>query len=456
MSSSSSSRSSSGASGPLAGTLPTFLIIGAQKSATRWLRYNLGLHPDVFTASRELMFFNYVRRYDELGVEWYRQQFAGRHGEPIVGEATPGYMMLRHRPAVVSDRIRTVLPDVKLIAVLRNPIDRAQSAMLHHIRRDRLPRHSRLVDVVTATPPKQEWLGLVTGGLYAASLRPYCEVFGNRLQVLLHDDIGRDPKSVYDAALVHVGAEPGFVPAGLDEVIFSNRGRSKLGGTELTIDDREVLWEYFRDDVARLEEMLNRDLSIWRPSVRVPRVVRDHYERAAAWVADIVRGIAPEQWNDPTPCDRWTVGELVEHLLDGTRGFAVSFGAPRASALADAGGVDTPNAAADAYRDAAAAISAAARQATSTGEQTPDGWYVGFALLEQVAHGWDLAVATGQDATIPDELAPFALDVARGAFDTLLRSRPGYGPEVSVRRNASAGERFVALTGRRPTTLHPV
>src|SRR3954468_2992808 len=85
--------------------LPTFLIIGAQKSATRWLRLNLGLHPAVFTAAREIEFFNNGDRYRELGTDWYREQFEGWDGEAIVGEATPGYLFWRHRPAMVSERI---------------------------------------------------------------------------------------------------------------------------------------------------------------------------------------------------------------------------------------------------------------------------------------------------------------------------------------------------------------
>ena len=60
--------------------LPTFLIVGAQKSATRWLRLNLGLHPAVFTAARELEFFNNGDRYRELGTDWYREQFDGWDG----------------------------------------------------------------------------------------------------------------------------------------------------------------------------------------------------------------------------------------------------------------------------------------------------------------------------------------------------------------------------------------
>src|SRR5207249_6307749 len=113
--------------------LPTFLIIGAQKGATRWLRFNLGLHPDVYAAPTELSFFNNRTRFVDLGVSWYRKEFEGWTGEPVVGEATPGYMFWRHQPRVCCERIREVVPAVRLIAILRNPIDRAQSAMIHHI-----------------------------------------------------------------------------------------------------------------------------------------------------------------------------------------------------------------------------------------------------------------------------------------------------------------------------------
>jgi hypothetical protein len=76
------------------GVHPTFVIIGAQKSATRWLRTNLGHHPQILTAPSELHFWNNDRRFEKLGVEWYADQFEGWHGEPIVGEATPGLHVL--------------------------------------------------------------------------------------------------------------------------------------------------------------------------------------------------------------------------------------------------------------------------------------------------------------------------------------------------------------------------
>src|SRR4029078_2877435 len=204
----------------LALPLPTFVIIGAQKSATRWLRLNLGLHPDVFTAGREIEFFN-SERFRDLGTDWYREQFEGWDGETIVGEATPGYMFWRHRPAVVSERIEEALPDARLIATLRNPIDRAQSAMVHHIEGGSLPRDSVLVDLVKQTPPERDHLGIIAGGWYAASLEPYRERFGDHLLILLHADTDDDPRGAYDMALVHVGAAPDFVPAELERVRFS-------------------------------------------------------------------------------------------------------------------------------------------------------------------------------------------------------------------------------------------
>jgi Sulfotransferase domain len=251
--------------------LPTFIIIGAQKSATRWLRTNLGRHPDIFTARSELSFWNNARRVERLGFDGYREQFVGWNGEPIVGEATPGYMIWRHHPARVAQRLKEQHPDVRLIAVLRNPIDRAQSAMLHHIRRQRLPAGSRLLDLVREfRPPESDWFCLVSGGWYAASLEPFVDRFGDRLLVLSHDDVANDPARPFAAALRHVGADPAFVPDDLARVIFSNqRGRASRK-SPLPVEDRAELWDYFRDDVARLERILGLDLSSWAPDESGP------------------------------------------------------------------------------------------------------------------------------------------------------------------------------------------
>ena len=247
--------------------LPTFLIIGAQKSATRWLRLNLGLHPDVYAASTELEFFNDNERFETLGTSWYREQFDGWSGERIVGEATPGYMFWSDGPDVAAERIRRVVPDVRLIAILRNPVDRAQSAFVHHLEFKALPPDADVLDVVRRIPPEHDPLGIIAGGWYAASLEPFQRCFGEQLLVLLHDDADDDPRGVYDRALRHVGTMPDFLPRDLERVRFSNQQDLLLspGRIELTLEQRRTLYEYFAADVEKLEGMLGRDLSIWRP-----------------------------------------------------------------------------------------------------------------------------------------------------------------------------------------------
>ena len=79
--------------------LPTFVIIGAQKSATRWLRSNLGKHPDIFTPASEPSLLQLPL---PAGPRLLLRPVRGMGGEPIVGEATPGYMMWRHKPSRVA------------------------------------------------------------------------------------------------------------------------------------------------------------------------------------------------------------------------------------------------------------------------------------------------------------------------------------------------------------------
>ena len=249
--------------------LPTFLIIGAQKSATRWLRHNLGQHPDVFAAATEISYFNDDRRY-ALGSDFYRAQYAGWAGESIRGESTPGYLMWRHQPPVVAERIGQIVPDVALIAVLRNPIDRAQSALRHHIDGEAIPPSTDLLTHIRTHDPVTDRLGIIAGGWYAASLQPFVDRFGDRLLVLLHDDIATDAPGVYDRARHHVGAAAGFVPAELAAVRNSNQrpigARGLRTDADLSSEDRVVVYDLYRDDLARLEDLIQRDLSIWDPT----------------------------------------------------------------------------------------------------------------------------------------------------------------------------------------------
>ena len=129
--------------------LPDFVIVGAQKCGTSSLYGYLAEHPQVAPAlTKEVHFFDL--NYDQP-VSWY-QAFFPRHGaslagEPhdggtITGEATPYYL---HHP-LVANRIATMLPQIKLIVLLRNPIERTYSAYHHQVRKGR--EHETFEDAI--------------------------------------------------------------------------------------------------------------------------------------------------------------------------------------------------------------------------------------------------------------------------------------------------------------------
>ena len=85
---------------------------------------------------------------------------------------------------------------------------------------------------------------------------------------MLHDDTDDDPRGVYDRALRHIGAPANFVPPELERVRFSHQERPDARSPvarPLTLDEREKLYEFFADDIKKLEQMIGRDLSRWEP-----------------------------------------------------------------------------------------------------------------------------------------------------------------------------------------------
>ena len=202
--------------------LPTFVIIGAQKSGTRWLRQNLGAHRSVFTVNHEVEFFNH--HYDE-GLDWYRAQFDGWSGEPVVGEATPGYMFQVDDPNLAAQRMADSLgPGVAIVAILRDPVERVRSSYLHHLRRDRIDPDVDPLRFLKDLDPDIDELGIVSGCWYGRGLQPFAERF-ERLHIEFHSDIAHDAESLYVRVLTHVGVDDPWVPAALHEVVFSGRAQ---------------------------------------------------------------------------------------------------------------------------------------------------------------------------------------------------------------------------------------
>jgi hypothetical protein len=109
--------------------LPTFLVIGAAKSGTTSLVHYLRGHPQVHLADFELHYFVAERRW-RLGPAWYQAQFKGAGDEVAVGEKSPSYARHPYYRGVPG-RIAALLPDVRLVYLVRHPLRRIRSEYLH-------------------------------------------------------------------------------------------------------------------------------------------------------------------------------------------------------------------------------------------------------------------------------------------------------------------------------------
>jgi len=106
-------------------SLPNVVIIGAMKCGTTSLHQYLEKHPQVFMSEKkELNFF--IDMGWELGLDWYKAQFVAGGGVAIRGESSPSYSKAHRHPKVV-DRMRAIVPDAKLIYLVRDPIKRIES-----------------------------------------------------------------------------------------------------------------------------------------------------------------------------------------------------------------------------------------------------------------------------------------------------------------------------------------
>ena len=247
---------------------PSFLVIGAQKSGTTSLFDQLARHPDVRAPLwKEPRFFD--RAYYK-GLGWYLSHFPERDGGAWqTGEATTGYLF--HPRAAA--RVRATLPGVKVVAVLRNPIDRAVS---HHAHERRKGSETRpIAEAFAADPrvvPAEERRMLadptfesrrhrsesyLSRGVYAPQLARY----------LTH--LGRERVLVLEFARLF--AEPAASLRGLTDFL----GLSPLEGVDLPklnvgrYDrdagfDREALRRFFAPHNEALSELLGRDFTGWR------------------------------------------------------------------------------------------------------------------------------------------------------------------------------------------------
>lgn len=177
----------------------------------------------------------------------------------------------------------------------------------------------------------------------------------------------------------------------------------------------------------------------------------DRYRKLAAQMEQRIAAVAPDQWERPTPCERWTVRDVVGHLVDSAQLFLGFIG----RSLPD----DAPTVADDplgAFRAATAAVQAALDD-PATAEQEYEGisgpttfaaGVDGFLSTDLVVHQWDIARATGQDETLDLEEIR-TIEARLRPLGDLLRSPGAFGPEIEPAPDADEQTRFLNFLGRR-------
>jgi hypothetical protein len=239
------------------GRLPDFLVLGAAKAGTTSLARWLEAHPDVFVPpQKELHFFDRDRNWSR-GPEWYAEFFAAAPPGSRAGEASPSYLYVPE----VADRIATLLPHAKLLAVLRNPVDRAYSHYWHARDWGGEPRSfPEVVDAILAGDTSVR--PYLARGYYVEQLERYEVCFpADALSVLLFEELTADPAGVFHRVCEFLGVPP-VVPGNVGRV-YNAHTRRRSGRLRVLMEARQ-LWRR-APRVARALDRMNTAEQAYEP-----------------------------------------------------------------------------------------------------------------------------------------------------------------------------------------------
>jgi uncharacterized protein (TIGR03086 family) len=180
------------------------------------------------------------------------------------------------------------------------------------------------------------------------------------------------------------------------------------------------------------------------------------HERALASTRTYVAGVKPDQWKDATPCTDFDVRTLVNHIVSGNFWVEPLVGGKSIADVGDAYDGDVlghdPIATYDrSARGAAAAFNAPGAMEASVAVSygpVPGEIYAGHRFIDVLIHGWDLAKATGQDATLDAELVDACLQVVEPQKD-LLAGSGAFATDVAAPPGSDPQTRLLAMLGRR-------
>jgi len=226
-------------------------------------------------------------------IETYYSLFQEVSDEVAIGEASTQYL---YSPEA-SVCIKKYLPDVKLIAILRNPVDRAYSGFLHNMGQIPDPLNSFVKSLQSRKSANEDIVGnSIQMGFYFTQLKRYFDLFEKKqIKVYLYENFKQDPMSMLQDILKFLEVDETFVPdisskqhitevyknkalyslskfsllkSSLKQIIprqlfelLKNQNLEKP--QELTIEIRRQLLEEFRSEIIRLQNLIHEDLSIW-------------------------------------------------------------------------------------------------------------------------------------------------------------------------------------------------
>ena len=251
---------------------PDFVIIGAQKCGTTSLHYFVAMHPNIVPASKKEIHYFSVRY--KLGEQWYRSHFPTNLSRRyfykkmkqklLSGEASPTYIFY----PTVPDRMKKILPDVKLIVILRNPVDRAYSQYHHNIRHNNetlsfekaikleeercTGEKELLIRELDFVPVHYRHHSYLARGIYADQLENWFKHYRKRqFLILTTEDLRKNSQQTLDQIFDFLGLSPFKIENLTDRNVGNYKGK-------MNEDTRKFLIEYFKPHNERLSKLLQR------------------------------------------------------------------------------------------------------------------------------------------------------------------------------------------------------
>jgi Sulfotransferase domain len=184
--------------------LPNFLVCGIQKGGTTSLYHYLREHPDVFLpVVKEINFFHI--NYDR-GRAWYEAHFAPHTTQRAVGEVSPLYMWYPEVP----ERIHDLLPEARLIFMLRNPIERAYSNYWFNLSRGQQSSGQSFGEAIHTAHGQRHYL---SKGFYLEQIERFLPLFPReRLHFIISEDLQREALSTVAACCRFLGVDDSHQP----------------------------------------------------------------------------------------------------------------------------------------------------------------------------------------------------------------------------------------------------